>query len=208
MRCGLGLKCPSGPAKLATLGEHVAVMHDGARALVHLLTHVIGDDQIGWGAAPDLAAHVCHDVLHGTAIKPIVGVDHLEVQAGSVRQTGVHRLSVAAVFLMDGLDDARMELLPAIGLFRGIVFDRPVVDDDDLDVVAALIAPACKDGFDAFIHICRGVVTRDGERDAFHAFPFLETTARMRLETPPFIWSARHFTGSRPRSRPMMGQYG
>ena len=166
-----------GPAELATLGEHVAVMHDGARALVHLLIHVIGDDQIGRGAAPDLAAHVRHDVLHGTAIKPIVGVDHLEVQAGSVRQAGVHRLPVAAVFLMDGLDDARMELLPAIGLFRGIVFDRPVVDDDDLDVVAALIAPACKDGFDAFIHICRGVVTRDGERDAF-SVPFLSWKRR------------------------------
>ena len=182
-----------GPAEFAPLGEHVTVMHDGARAFVHLLVHVIGDDQIGRSAAPDLAAHICHDVFHSTAVKPIIGVDHLEVQTRGVRQTGVHRLPMTAVFLVDGLDDARMKLLPAIGLFRGVVFDRPIVDDDDLDVIAALIAPACKDGLDALIHICRGVIARDGEGDAFHACPFLETTARMRLENaavhmvrPPF----------------------
>ena len=36
---------------------------------------------------------------------------------------------MTAVLLMNGLDDARMELLPAVGLLGGVVFDRPVVDD-------------------------------------------------------------------------------
>ena len=88
---------------------------------------------------------------------------------------------MTAVLLMNGLDDARMKLLPAVGLLGGVVFDRPVVDDDDLDVVDALIAPARKDGLDALVHVCRGVIARDGEGDAFHACPFLRATAGMEI---------------------------
>ena len=146
-------------------------MHDGARVLVHLFVNVVGHHQIGGVIAPCLRAHVGHNVLHGAAIEPIVGVDHLEVQAGRVGKPGVHRLSMPAVFLMDGLDDAGVALLPCVGFLSRAVLGRAVVDDDDLDVVKTGLPTASQQRFNAFVHVFRGVVARNGERDGFHACP-------------------------------------
>ena len=159
------------PGELAAFGEDVAVMHDGARVLMHLFVDVVGHHQIGGVIAPCLRAHVGHDVLHGAAIEPVVGVDHLEVQAGRVGKAGVDRLAMPAVFLVNGLDDARVAFLPRVGFFSRVVLGRAVVDDDDLDVVEAGLPAASQQRFYAFVHVFRGVVTRNGERDGFHACP-------------------------------------
>ena len=71
-------------------------------------------------------------------------------------------LSVAAVLLMDGLDDGGVlgSVLVADG--RGLVLHGTVVHEDDLSLL-----PGGEQRFDAVAHICRRVVARDGKSNEF-----------------------------------------
>ena len=113
--------------------------------------------------AVKLRAKIGHDLAHRILVKPVVGVDDLEVQALGGSKASVHGSTMAPVFLMDGTNDARVGLLPSISLLGGVVFGRAVVDDDDLDVVTA-----GQKRLDAFVHVGGGVVARHRERDGLH----------------------------------------
>ena len=151
------------PAELLLGRKHVEVSHHRARALVHLLVNVVADNEVGCMIAVKLRAKIGHDLAHRILVKPVVGVDDLEVQALGGSEAGVHGSTVPPVFLMDGTNDARVGLLPSISLLGGVVFGRAVVDDDDLDVVTA-----GQKRLDAFVHVGGGVVARHRERDGLH----------------------------------------
>ena len=150
------------PAKDPLARQAVAVADGGVRTLVHLLVHVVRDEEVHRGIARHETAQ---DIQHGRergGVEPVIGVDDLVVRAPRLAQAGEHGHAVAAVLLVHGADDARIAALPLIGLGRRLVVGA-VVNDDDLDVRRHR-APL-QDGGDAMVHVGGGVVARDTEGD-------------------------------------------
>ena len=148
------------PAELVALGQHVAVAHDLLLPLVHLVVDVVGHHHVAGHRRIQLAAQIHHERKHRRGIQPVVGVDHLEVEAARVREPRVHRAAVALVGLMDGADNVGVLVLPAVANGRRVVLGRPVVHEQDLDVLAA-----GEQRLHAMIHIGCRVVAGHGERD-------------------------------------------
>ncbi len=143
------------PAEFPVGGEHVGVADGGVRALEHLLVHVVRDNQVGGilvdaaGFYPGLLlAKVGHQRFHGLAVHPIVGIDHLVVQPLRSGQAGVHCRAVPAVGLVDSADDSRMLGFEPVADLGRVVPRGTIVDQDDLDVVAA-----GKQRFHALLHV-------------------------------------------------------
>ena len=90
-------------------------------------------------------------------VHPVVGIHHLEVEAGGVAQSGVDGAAVPGVFLVDGAHDAGMLLLVVAGDGKRVV-GGTVVDDEDLHLFAA-----GQQRIDAAAHIGGGVVAGNGE---------------------------------------------
>ena len=146
------------PGEHPVLGEHVGVPHDLLGVVLHVLVHVVGDEQIHrivrGGKLPQLVQHG----LEGPLVQPVVGVHHLVIQAAGVAQALVDALAVAAVLLVDGPDDVRVLRGVAVADGGGVVLGGAVVHQDDLNVL-----PAGEQGLDAVIHIGGGVVAGNGE---------------------------------------------
>ena len=159
----LGETADLGPAEFTTLREHVAIPHDLLGTFVHLFIHVIANHHIRRFGKLHLAAQICHDFLHGIGIKPVVGVNNFEVAAGCFANTGIHTRTMAAIFLVDCLDDVRVAALPLVGLLARVVFRRTVIHDKNFNVIAA-----GQKRFNAFIHIRGGVVARNSKSNGFH----------------------------------------
>ena len=154
------------PAKFLAYGENVFVSHDGASAFMHFFIDIIADHHIGRLGEFHLTAQVCHNLMHGVFVEPVIGIDDLEVAALGVGEAGIDSRAMAAVGLMDCANCARVLFLPSIGDFGRIVFRGTVINDKNLNVVFALVA--CEQRFDALVHVCCGVVARNGERNGFH----------------------------------------
>ncbi len=101
-------------------------------------------------------------LFEGIDVQPVVTVHDFVVQTGGVADALIHTLAVAAVFLMDGLDDGGV----LGGIFitdgRGVVLYGTVVHQNDLGLLSGR-----KQGLDAMTHICRRVVARNGKGDEF-----------------------------------------
>ena len=167
------------PSELTALGEHVLVAHDGTRTFMHLLVYVVGNDQIGGVLQLHLKTQVFHDFRHGLFVKPVIRVDNLEIACRSVRQTGIHCRAVPSVFLMDGLDDIRITLLPRIGNLCGVILKRAIVDNKDLDIIAAF-----EKRLDALIHVLGRIVARYCKRNSLHEIqPILKSRSGLKLRT-------------------------
>ena len=165
------------PAEFLAYGENVLVSHDGARAFMHFFIDVIANYHIGRLCELHLAAQVCHNFMHGVFVEPVVGVDDLEIAALSIGEAGINGRTMTAVGFMDRSNGVRIFFLPSIGDFCRIVFRGTVVNDKNLNVVFALVAREQR--FNALVHICGGVVTRNGERNGFH----FRTLSRPCIET-------------------------
>ena len=148
------------PAELIALWQHIAVAHDLLLAFVYLVVDVIGHHHVAGYRRVQLAAQVHHEREHGRRIEPVVGVDHLEVEARRMGEPRVHRAAVALVGLMDGADDVGVLVLPAVADGRRVVLGRAVVHEQDLDVLAA-----GEQRLHAVIHVGCRVVAGHGERD-------------------------------------------
>ena len=102
--------------------EDIAIMHDRAGVLMHLFIYVIGDHHVGRNGKLHLQAQIAHHGNHRQFIQPVIGVDHLEIQAAGFLQGSIHAAAVATVFLIYHLHDAGVTGFPLMGLLAGIVF--------------------------------------------------------------------------------------
>ena len=143
--------------------EHVLVVDDVLGVVLDVLVDVVGDHEVDAHVAPLEVAQGGKQLGEGVVVKPVVGVDDLEVEALGVLEGGQHRHAVAAVLLVHGLDDVGVAVLPLESLLVGVVLGGAVVDDDDLHVVG--VVAALKDRGDAVVHVLGGVVARDAEGD-------------------------------------------
>ena len=127
-----------------------------------MLVHIVADHHVRRGAAGHQSGQAGQNLFQGVGVQPVVAVHYLIVQACGVADALIHTLAVAAVFLMDGLDDGGIfgDVLVADG--GGIVLHGTVVHKDDLGLLSGR-----KQGLDAMAHICRRVVARNGKGDEF-----------------------------------------
>ena len=150
------------PAEQSVLGEHVGVAHGVAGVVLHMLVDIVADHQVRRGAPGNQRVQLGQHGPEGCFVQPVVAVHYLVIQAGGVADALIHALAVAAVLLMDGLDDGGIfgGVLVADG--GGIVLHGTVVHKDDLGLLSGR-----KQGLDAMAHICRRVVARNGKGDEF-----------------------------------------
>ena len=150
------------PAEQSVLGEHVGVAHGVAGVVLHMLVDIVADHQVRRGAPGSQRVQLGQHGPEGCFVQPVVAVHYLVVQAGGVADALIHALAVAAVLLMDGLDDGGIfgGVLVADG--GGVILGGTIVHQDDLGLL-----PGGEQGLDAVAHICRRVVARDGESDQF-----------------------------------------
>ena len=121
---------------------------------------VIGDEQVH---AP-LSVTQLQPVqeIHKVAADLVSGIHDLELLAGGSLQTGVDAGAVAAVFLVDDLDD--VGILGGIAVADGTsIVLGAVVDDDDLHPLAA-----AEQGLDAFFHVVLRIITGHIKSKQFH----------------------------------------
>ena len=150
------------PAEHPALGQGVMVAHgvlvNRAYLVVDVITHQQVDLLLRLGKAPQTFQHLGI----GLRVHPVVGVHHLEIQARGVGETRHHRVAVAAVFLVDGPDDARILAFIRIRDLRRVV-PGAVVHDQDLHLVAAR-----QQGFHRMVQVVLGIVAWDGDGQQLH----------------------------------------
>ena len=151
-----------GPVEQAVLREHVGVAHGQGGVVLHMLVHIVADHHVRRGAAGHQSGQLGKHLFEGIDVQPVVTVHDFVVQTGGVADALIHTLAVAAVFLMDGLDDGGV----LGGIFitdgRGVVLYGTVVHQNDLGLLSGR-----KQGLDTMTHICRRVVARNGKGDEF-----------------------------------------
>ena len=81
-------------------------------------------------------------------VQPVITVYNLEIEAGCMFKTGVDRLAMSSIFLMDCLYDSRIFCCILISNLSRTVFGRSIIYNDDLHFVSAR-----KQGFDTVSHI-------------------------------------------------------
>ena len=150
------------PVKQALLREHVGVAHGMAGAVLHMLVHIVADHQIRRGAAFHQRGQALQHLFQGVGVQPVVAVHYLVVQAGGVADALIDALAVAAVLLMDGLDDSGVLCGVLVADGGGIILDRAVVHQNDLGLLAC-----GQQRFDAVTHIGCGIVAGYGKGDKF-----------------------------------------
>ncbi len=151
------------PAKGPAHGEHRAVVDHVAAAVLHVLVHVVADDEVHALAGLVQLADLAQKGGAGLGVQPVVGVHDLEVGPLGVSQALEDGHAMAAVLLVHGLHDAGVALLPGLCLGQRVVLRGPVVHDDDLDVLG--VARTLENGPDAMVHVLGGVVARHAKAD-------------------------------------------
>ena len=151
-----------------------------AGAILHMLIHIVADHQVRGGAAGHEGLQAVQDLFQGVGVQPVVAVHDFIVQAGGIADALVDAFAVAAVLLMDGLDDG--------GIFGGVLVadgGGTIVHQDDLGLLSG-----GEQRLDAVAHIGRRVVARDGKADEFlHSVLLLITEAGARgLRLRIFRW--------------------
>ena len=139
------------PAKDAALRQHAGVVDGVVRAVGSVLVDVVRDEQVHALARLYRLTKAVEKGGERVAVEPVVGVDDLVVDAVGALEALEDRHAMAAVLLVDGLDDARVALLPGVGLGGSVILGGAVVHDHDLDVVG--ICRALQDRLDAVVHV-------------------------------------------------------
>ena len=180
----IGLEVPDlVPPEHLLAREHMTVVDGRVRALVHLLVHVVRDEQVHARPALLEAAQDGEHGGQGAGIQPVVGIDDLVVGSAGLAQAGAHGDAVAAVVLMDGADDTRVASHPLLRLGGGAVRGA-VVHDDDLDVAGT--RRTLQDGRDATVQVRLGVVAGNPERHDLVRIPRRRDRARRHGERRAF----------------------
>ncbi len=132
--------------------QHARVLHDLLRVVGRVLVHVVDEHQVNrLVKRGELVEHTHVSVI----VEPVIAVDDLEVEAARVLEPRHDRSAMAAVLLVDGTYHARVGGFPHPRLLERVVLGRPVIDDDNLDVVGTI---ACQYRLNAGIHVLRRVV--------------------------------------------------
>ena len=146
------------PAEQPVLREHIGIAHRMAGAVLHVLVHIVADHQVRGGVVLHQNRQLIQHLFQGLGVQPVVTVHHLVVQARGVADALVHALAVAAVLLMDGLDDGGVFGGVFVADGRGLVLDRAVIHQNDLCPLAGR-----QQRLDAVAHISRRVVAGHGK---------------------------------------------
>ena len=150
------------PSEEPVLREDVGVADGVAGVVLHMLVHVVADHQIGGGAAGREGLQLGQHGLEGGGVEPVVAVHDLVVQAGGVPDALIDALAVAAVLLMDGLDNGGVLLGIFVADGGGLVLDGTVVHEDDLGLFSG-----GEQGLDAVTHISGRIIAGDCKCDQF-----------------------------------------
>ena len=150
------------PVEQAVLREHVGVAHGMAGAVLHMLVHIVADHQIRRGAAGYQRGQTLQHLLQGVGVQPVVAVHYLVVQAGGVADALIDALAVAAVLLMDGLNDGGVLCGVLVADGGGVILDGTIVHQNDLGLFTC-----AQQRFDAVTHIGCRVVAGHGKGDKF-----------------------------------------
>ena len=113
-------------------GEHVAVAHSLMGIVLHMLVDIVGDDHIHRGGQLGKLPQLFHNLGQSGGVQPVVGVHHLIVQTLGMPDALVDTLAVAAVLLMDGLDDGGIFGSVLIADGGGVIPGGTIVHQDDL----------------------------------------------------------------------------
>ena len=133
--------------------QHTPVAHDLLRVVNGILVHVVDEHQIErLIERRELVEHAHVSVI----VEPVIAIHDLEVGAARVLEPRHDRRAMAAVLLVDGTYHVRVSGLPHLRLFERIVLGRPIIDDDDLDIVRTI---ARENRLDAGIHVFCRVIT-------------------------------------------------
>ena len=127
-----------------------------------MLVDVVADHQVGGGAAGHKSLQLGQHGLQGGGVQPVVAVHDLVIQAGGVPDALIHALAVAAVLLMDGLDDGGVLCGVLVADGGGVILDGTIVHQNDLGLLAC-----AQQRFDAVTHIGCRVVAGHGKGDKF-----------------------------------------
>ena len=145
------------PGKDLVLGQNAGVTH-GVVGVVHgVLIHIVAQQQVHGLGHGGKFPQFGHDLLQGIGVQPVVGIHHLEIQAGSIADALVDALAVVhspadgGVFSGPG---ARNGAGPVLGT---------LIHQDDLCILARR-----QQGLDAAVHIGGGIITGHGKGDQFH----------------------------------------
>ena len=149
------------PGQHLVATQHVTVVDDLVRAILHVLVHVVGDHEVNAQILVDEPTQRVEELAQRLAVEPVVGVDHLEVGALRVLERLEHRHAVAAVLLVHGLHDVGVARLPGKRLGQRVILGRAVVDDDHLHVVG--MAAALDNRRDAVVHVGSRVIAGDAK---------------------------------------------
>ena len=93
-------------------------------------------------------------------VQPVIGIHHLVIDPGGVAQALVDPFAVAAVLLVDDLNDIGVLRGVAVADGGGVILGGAVVHQDDLNVAAA-----GQQGADTLVHVVGGVVAGNGKGD-------------------------------------------
>ena len=148
------------PGEDLVLWEYIGVPHHLLGVVLHVLVDIVGDEQVHrllhGGKLPQLVQGGGQSLL----VQPVIGIHHLVVQAAGPAQALVDPLAVAAVLLVNGLDNGRIFGRVFVADGRGVVFGGAVIHQNDL-----YILPAGEQRVDAVIHIGRRIVAGYGKCD-------------------------------------------
>ena len=150
------------PAEQTVLREHIGVADRVAGIILDVLIDVVADHQIRGRTACHEGLQLGQNGLEGGGVQPVVAVHDLVVQTGGVPDALIDALAVAAVLLMDGLDDGGVLCGVLVADGGGVILHGTVVHEDDLGLLSGR-----EQRFDAVAHIGRRIVARHGKCDKF-----------------------------------------
>ena len=127
-----------------------------------MLIHIVADHQVRGGVVLHQNRQLIQHLFQGLGVQPVVTVHHLVVQAGGVADALIDALAVAAVLLMDGLDDGGVLCGVLVADGGGVILDGTIVHQNDLGLLAC-----AQQRFDAVTHIGCGIVAGHGKGDKF-----------------------------------------
>ena len=139
------------PRKNPVLGQHGRVINCVIAVILGVLINIIAYDEINADVIVDKRAQARKQGLERAGIEPVVGIDHLIIHAICLGKAFENRHTVPAIFLVNGLYEIGVLLLPRARNLERVVLRRSVIYDDDLHILGKI--GAFEDRRNAVVHI-------------------------------------------------------
>ena len=135
------------PAKDAVLRQAAGIFHNFLVLCTLFVIDVIADDGVRFFFHTGKLAELCQKLRIRFLIYPVIAVHNLVVQTGRMLYTGIDPGAMAAIFLMDDLNDTRMLCCQTVRDHCGIVLGT-IIHKDDFHLI-----PTRKQAFHTVFHI-------------------------------------------------------